>query len=129
MFAKKNCYLFCIIVTHVACSHAFLPCLSFYLRISPLGAAIKGATSFSSQENTCFGIPDRWTDRQTDRQTDTEREKLIRCGFPSLRSSRLIFIPTFLFILMVVFPQKPFTFLVEKVLEKWMSKFSSIHVR
>jgi hypothetical protein len=52
LFAKKNCYLFCITVTHEACSHAFLPCpLSSFLSISPLGAAIKGTTSFSSQEN------------------------------------------------------------------------------
>ncbi len=28
LFAKKNCYLFCITVTHVACSHAFFA-LSF----------------------------------------------------------------------------------------------------
>jgi hypothetical protein len=51
LFAKKNCYLFCITVTCVACSQAFFLCLlSSYLRISPLGAAIKGATSFSSHE-------------------------------------------------------------------------------
>ncbi len=51
MFAKKNCYLFCITVTRVACSQAFLLCpLSSYLRISPLGAAIKGATSFPNRK-------------------------------------------------------------------------------
>ncbi len=38
-------------------------------------------------------------------------------------------IPTFLFILMFVFPQKSLKFWVERVLEKWMSKVSSIHVR
>jgi hypothetical protein len=31
---------------------------------------------------------DRQTDGQTDRQTDRQTEKLIRCGLPSLRSSR-----------------------------------------
>jgi hypothetical protein len=51
LFAKKNWYLFCITVTRVACSQEFLLSpLSSYLHISPLGAAIKGATSFSSQE-------------------------------------------------------------------------------
>jgi hypothetical protein len=44
-------------------------------------------------------------------------------------SGLLILIPTFLFILMFVFPQKPLKFWVEKVLEKWMSKVSNIHVR
>jgi hypothetical protein len=43
-------------------------------------------------------------------------------------SQFLILIPTFLFILMFVFLQKPLKFWVEKVLEKWMSKVSSIHV-
>jgi hypothetical protein len=43
-------------------------------------------------------------------------------------SGFLILIPTFLFILMFDFPQKPLKFLVEKVLEKWMFKVSSIHV-
>ncbi len=41
----------------------------------------------------------------------------------------LILNPTFQFILMFVFPQKPLKFWVEKVLEKWMSEVSSIHVR
>ncbi len=49
LFAKKNCYLFCITVTRVACSQVFLLCpLSSYLCISTLGAAIKG---ISTQEN------------------------------------------------------------------------------
>jgi hypothetical protein len=43
-------------------------------------------------------------------------------------SGFLVLIPIFLFILMFVFPQKPLIFWVEKVLEKWMSKVSSIHV-
>jgi hypothetical protein len=52
LFAKKNCYLFCTTVTHVACSQAFfaLPFVFSFVQ-SLLGAAIKGATSFSSQEN------------------------------------------------------------------------------
>jgi hypothetical protein len=59
LFAKKNCYLFCITVTRIACSQAFL-LLSFVFSFahSPLGAAIKDATSFSSQEKSvCPGKP------------------------------------------------------------------------
>jgi hypothetical protein len=43
-------------------------------------------------------------------------------------SGFLILISTFLFILMFVFPQKPLKYWVEKVLEKWMSEVSSIHI-
>ena len=49
--AKTNDVDFCMIITHVACSLAFLPFLFvFYLRLSTLGDAIKGAMSFSSQK-------------------------------------------------------------------------------
>ena len=52
--AKTNDVDFCMIITHVACSLAFLPFLFvFYLRLSTLGDAIKGAMSFSSQKGNC----------------------------------------------------------------------------